>query len=71
MAPAPAPLQVRGGTGEVCQDIDIREVGPDDEGSGAERASPAQAGPGERGAYEGVADRVYSSLASISIWTFP
>ena len=66
MAPASSPLQIRGRAGKVGQSIEIGQVGADDESCGAKGGSSAQSAPGESGADESVADRIYSSLASKS-----
>ena len=67
VAPAPAPLEVSGGTGEVGEHVQIGEVDPDDQCSGAECGSSAQSAAGEGDPDERMADRIYSSLASMSI----
>lgn len=71
VAPPAAPFQVGRGPGEISEHVQIREVGPDNQGSGAEGGPFSEAAPGQSGADQSVADRVYSSLASISICTFP
>lgn len=71
VAPAAAPLQVGCRPGEVSDRVYVGEVSPDDQGAGAECGAFAEAGPRERSPGKRVADGVYSSLASISSWTFP
>ena len=71
VTPPPAPFQVGRRAGEVGQCIDIRKIRPNDQGGGAERGPFAQSAPRESRAYERMADRVYSSLASMSTWTLP
>lgn len=39
VAPPAAPLQIGRGPGEIREDVQIRKVGPDDEGAGAECGS--------------------------------
>ncbi len=53
------------------QDVEVGEIRPDDQRRGAERRPTAQATPSQSGAGEGVANRIYSSLASISSSTLP
>jgi hypothetical protein len=71
MGPASPPLQIGSWSVQVGKNIDVGKIGANDQSGGAERRSPAQSAPGERGAGERVADRVYSSLASRSICTLP
>ncbi len=71
VGPTAPELQIGGRAIQIRQNIQIGKIGADDQSGGAERCSPAQAAPGERGAGKRVADRVYSSLASRSIWTLP
>ena len=71
MSPSAPPLQVGCWAGEIGQNIEIREVGSNDEGRSAERGSSAELRPGQSSPHEGMADGVYSSLASISSCTFP
>ena len=66
MTPAPAPLEIGGRPTEIGDRVDIGEIGPDDQCRGAECGSPSQSAAGEGGSYQCVADRVYSSLASMS-----
>jgi hypothetical protein len=66
VAPAPAPLEIGGRTVEIGEHVQIREVGSDDQCGGSQRGSPAQPAAGERGSDQRMADRIYSSLASIS-----
>ena len=71
MGPAPPPLEVGGGVGEICEGIDVREIGADDERGGAECRPLCEAAPRQRGTNQSVTERVYSSLASISTFTLP
>ena len=71
MSPAPPPGEVRLGLSEVRHDVDVREVGPHDQRCGPECGPTSQATARERDADQSVADRIYSSLASMSSWTFP
>jgi hypothetical protein len=71
MGPAAPPLEVGGRIGEVCEGIYVREIGADDERGGAECRPLCEAAPRQRGTNESMAERVYSSLASISILTLP
>lgn len=71
VGPAPAPLQIGSGAREVGDDIEVGKVGADDQGRGAQCRSLPQAGPRKSGAGQRMTDGVYSSLASMSIWTFP
>ena len=71
VGPAPPPLEVGGGAGEICEGIYVREVGTDDERGGAKCRPPCEAAPRQRGPNKGMTERVYSSLASISIFTLP
>jgi hypothetical protein len=41
VAPPAAPLQIGRGPGEISEDVQIREVGPDDEGTAGECGSLA------------------------------
>ena len=66
VAPTPAPLEIGGGAGEVSDGVNIGKIGPDDQCRGAKCGSPSQSAAGQGGSYQCVADRVYSSLASIS-----
>jgi hypothetical protein len=71
MGPASAPGEIGVGAAEVSQYVDIGEVGTNDECRRAESRSIPQAAAGERDPDKGMADRIYSSLASISSWTLP
>ena len=55
----------------VREDVDVGQVGADEQGRGAEARAPPDTGARQRGADQGVADRVYASLASSSICTLP
>ena len=66
VAPAPTPLEISGGTREVGEHVQIGEVSPDDQCSTAECGSSAQSAAGEGRPDQRMADRIYSSLASMS-----
>ena len=71
VGPAAPPLEVGGGAGEICNDIYVREIGADDERGAAKCRPPGEAAPRQRSTDQGMTERVYSSLASISICTLP
>ena len=69
--PAAPPLEVSGRAGEISESIYVRKVGADDKRRRAKGGSPGEAAPRQRGPDQGMTERVYSSLASISIFTLP
>jgi hypothetical protein len=71
VGPAAPPFEISGRAGEICQSIYIREIGAHDERGGPKRRPPGEAAPRQRGTNQGMTERVYSSLASISIFTLP
>ena len=71
MGPAAPPLQVGDRVAEICEGIYVREISADDERGGAECRPLCEAAPRQRGTNKSMAERVYSSLASISILTLP
>jgi hypothetical protein len=66
VAPATAPLEIGGGAGEVGEYVQIGKVGSGDQCGGAECGPSAQSAAGEGGTDQRMANRVYSSLASMS-----
>ena len=71
MSPAAPPLEVGGRAGEICEGIYVREVGADNKRGGAKCRPLREAAPRQRGTNQGMTERIYSSLASISICTLP
>ena len=71
MGPATAEGEVGGGAAEIGDGVDVGKVGADDQCGSAQRGAPAEPAAGQAGADEGVADRVYASLASSSSCTLP
>jgi hypothetical protein len=71
VGPAAPPLEVGGGAGEVCEGVYVGEIGADDQRRGTKCRPPGEAAPRQSGTNQGVTERVYSSLASISIFTLP
>ena len=71
MGPAAPPFEVGGGAGEVCEGIDVGKIGANYERGGAQCRPPGEAAPRQGGTNQGMTERVYSSLASISIFTLP
>jgi hypothetical protein len=71
VGPAAPPLEVGCRAGEICEGIYVRQVGADDERCSTECGPPGEAAPRECGPNQGMTERVYSSLASISIFTLP
>jgi len=49
----------------------FRSTGTEDQRSGTKCRPPGKPAPSQRGTDQGMTERVYSSLASISIFTFP
>jgi hypothetical protein len=66
VSPAPAPLEIGGGAGEVGEYVQIGKIGADDQCGRAERGPSAQSAPGKGNPDQRLADWVYSSLASMS-----
>ena len=71
MGPAAAEGEIRAWTPQVGEHVHIGEVGPDQQGDRAESGPPRQSAPGEPGADQRVADRIYASLASSSKGMLP
>lgn len=71
MRPPSAKRQACRGSVEQGHYVDVGEVGADEECGGTEGGAPPETTPRQRGADQGVADRIYASLASSSIGTFP
>lgn len=71
MRPAAPPLEVRCRTGEICESVYVRKIGAEDERGRAKCGPPGEAAPRQRSPNQGVTERVYSSLASNSIFTLP
>ena len=71
MGPAAPPLEVGGRAGEICEGIYVRKIGAGDECGGAECRPLCEAAPRQRGTNQSMTERIYSSLASISIFTLP
>lgn len=71
MGPAAPEGEVRGGTVEVGERVDVRKVGADEKGRGPQGRALPEPGARQAGANQGMADRIYASLASSSSGTFP
>lgn len=71
MGPATAESEIRGGTVEVGESVDVGKVGADEKRGGAQGRALPETGARQTGADQGVADRIYASLASSSICTLP
>ena len=71
VSPAAAEGQIRGRPVERGDDVEVGQVGADEQRRGAQGGAPAQPAPGQSGADQRMADRIYASLASSSICTFP
>ena len=71
MGPAAAESEIRAWTPEIREHIHVGEIGPDQQRGRAEGGPPGQSAPGEPGADQRVADRIYASLASSSMGTLP
>ena len=59
MGPAAAEAQVRRRTVQVCEDVDVGEIGADEEGNGPQGGAPRESASRQGGADERVADRIY------------
>jgi hypothetical protein len=71
VGPAAAEGEIRGRTVEVGERVDVRKVGADEERRGPKGRAFPETGARQTGADQGVADRVYASLASSSSCTLP
>ncbi len=71
VGPAAPEREIGGGPVEVGEDVDVGQVGADEERRGSQGGALPEAAPRQRGADQRMADRVYASLASNSIGTLP
>jgi len=71
MGPTAAEGEIRGGTIEVGESVDVGKVGADEQRGGAQGRAPPEAGARQARADQGMADRIYASLASSSICRLP
>jgi hypothetical protein len=71
VTPSPSPFQISQGAAQHGNNIEVGEVGADDQRGGSPCRATAEAGLGECRAEKGMTERVYSSLASSSSCTLP
>jgi hypothetical protein len=67
VGPAPPEREVRAGAIEIGQDVDVREIGADQQGCGPESRAPGESAARQDGADERVTDRVYGRLIRRSV----
>jgi hypothetical protein len=66
VGPSPSKRQVGARAVEIGQDIDVGQVGADQQRGGGEGRAPAKSAARQRGADERVTDRIYGCLVSRS-----
>ncbi len=66
VSPSPPECQVGGGPVEIGKDVDVREVGSDQQGGGTVGRPPAQSASRQRGTDQSVTDGVDVRLVSRS-----
>jgi hypothetical protein len=66
VSPAAPKCQIGGGPVEVRENVDVGQIGADEERRGAQGGALPESAPRQAGADQRVADRVYAGLASSS-----